>query len=60
MGASAGLLTYAAVSHPAYFSVMRVTPLSMVAAALAYGIYFDDKAVVGGVAAGYAAFLMAL
>jgi len=32
----------------------------LTALALAYGISYDDKAVVGGVAAGYAAFLLAL
>ena len=39
---------------------MRLQPITYVAAALAYGIYYDDKAVIGGLGAGYLAVLMAL
>ncbi len=54
------MLTYTTFRSPAYFSLIRLSPVSLVAASLAYGLYYDDKAVVGGIAAGYAAFLMAL
>ena len=55
LGVSAGLLTYSAFAHPALF-----TPISLVGAAVLYGFYADDKAILGGVSAGYAAFLLAL
>ena len=60
LGASSALLAYSAFRHPSVFFVMRMQPLTYVAAALAYGIYYDDKAVIGGLGAGYLAFLMAL
>jgi len=37
-----------------------VQPITLAAAALAYGIYYDDAAVVGGITGGYAAFILAL
>lgn len=60
LGLSATMITYAAFRAPGYFAMWRFSPLTMVAATLGYGMMYDDKAIVGGVAAGYAAFLMAL
>ena len=60
MGASAAMLTYQAFKAPNYFSLIRLQPLTLVASMLAYGIYYNDKAAIGGLAAGYAVFLMAL
>ena len=60
LGASSALLAYGAFKNPAYFRLMRLSPVSFVAAALAYGVYYDDKAVVAGLTAGYGAFLLAL
>ena len=60
IGASSALLSYHVMKNPAYFGMMRVAPLTLPAAALAYGIYNNDAAVVGGLTAGYAAFLMCL
>ena len=59
-GGSMALLTHTAFRNPAYFGLMRIAPLSMVAGAAAYGIYFDDAAIVGGIIGGYSAFLLAL
>lgn len=55
LGVSAGLLTYSAFAHPTLF-----TPISLIGAAVLYGFYTDDRAILGGVSAGYAAFLLAL
>ena len=60
LGASAALLTYTTFRNPAYFSLIRLSPITLVTATLAYGLYNDDKAVIGGIAAGYAAFMLAL
>ena len=54
------MITYTAFRSPAYFALWRLAPITYVAATLGYGLMYDDKAVVGGVAAGYLAFLMAL
>ena len=58
-GGSAALLTYTSFANPAYFSMWKMSPLMITALTLGYGVYFDDKAVVGGIAGGYAAFLLA-
>ena len=42
MAASAGLLSYSTFAHPAYFNVVRFSPLTFTAAALGYGIYYND------------------
>ena len=60
LGASAAMLAYGGFATPQYFALFRYMPLTYMGAALAYGVYFDDKAVVGGLAAGYAAFMLAL
>ncbi len=60
LGVSAGLLTYAAFSQPAHLLMLRFAPMTLLGASLLYGFYNDDKAVLGGIATGYAAFLLAL
>lgn len=60
LGASAALLAHTCFKNPHFFALNRFAPLTIAAGALAYGIYFDDKAIVAGLTAGYAAVLMAL
>ena len=60
LGASAGLLTYHIFRNPSVLYFTRVSPLSILALFAFYGVYADDKAVLGGLGAGYLAFLAAL
>ena len=60
LGLSATMLTYAAFAQPKYFALNRYHPATLVAGALLYGMMYNDKAVVGGISAGYLAFLLAL
>ena len=60
LGASSALLSYHVMKNPAFFAMNRVAPMTLPAIALAYGVYNNDAAVVGGLTAGYAAFLMCL
>jgi len=60
LGVSAGFLTYYIMRDPSALKYLRFTPLSILAAMTFYGVYYDDKAVLGGLAAGYGAFLAAL
>ena len=60
LGASAALLAHTCFKHPQFFALYKMTPMFICAAALGYGIYYDDKAIVAGLTAGYAAILMAL
>ena len=60
LGASPAMLAYGAFKYPQYFALLKFQPVTFVALALTYGIYMEDKAVVGGIGAGYLAFLMAL
>ena len=60
LGVSAGLLTYAAFLNPGYFRFIKLSPITILAASLLYGFYNEDRSVLGGVSAGYAAFLLAL
>ena len=60
MGASSAMLAYTVFKHPGFFALMKFQPISLVALALTYGIYMDDKAIVGGLSAGYLAFFLAL
>ena len=60
LGASAALLAHTCFKYPQFFALYKMTPMFICAAALGYGIYYDDKAIVAGLTAGYAAILMAL
>ena len=60
LGASAALLAHTCLRYPQFFALYKMTPLFICAGALGYGIYYDDKAIVAGLTAGYAAILMAL
>lgn len=61
LGLSAGLTTYAAFRHPEALRVLsRLSPITLVGLSVAYGLYCEDKSVIGGVSAGYLAFLLAL
>ena len=54
------MVTYGAFAQPQYFAVTKFHPYTLVAGALLYGMLYNDKAVVGGLSAGYIAFLLAL
>lgn len=60
LGVSAALITYTAFQAPGYISVLRLSPMTIVGTTLLYGLYYNDKAVIGGLSAGYVAFLLAL
>jgi hypothetical protein len=60
LGLSAALLTYTGFYSPGYLSILRLSPMTIVGATLLYGLYSNDKAVLGGLSAGYVAFLLAL
>ena len=60
MGLSAALLTDTAFYAPSYLTILRLSPMTIVGSTLLYGLYSNDKAVIGGLSAGYAAFLLAL
>ena len=60
MGMGAGLLTYTAFTHPHVLNFVRFTPMTLVFAAVAYGFYYRDMSVIGGISGGYLAFLLAL
>ena len=59
MAGSAGLIAYHAMRNPAWFRA-GFTPMMALGAVLLYGMAYDDKAAVGGVAAGFAGFLLAI
>lgn len=60
MGMGAGLMTYTAFNHPHMLNFVRFTPMTLVLAAVAYGFYYRDMSVIGGISGGYLAFLLAL
>jgi len=41
-------------------SLLRVSPMAIVGTTLLYGLYNNNKAVLGGLTAGYVAFALAL
>ena len=59
MAGSAGLIAYHAMRNPAWFRV-GLTPLMVLGSMLLYGIVYDDKAAIGGLSTGFAAFLLAV
>ena len=60
LGMTAGLITYAAFNQSRSLAVMRLHPITILATTLGYAFAYNDKAVLGGCAAGYTAFLLAL
>ncbi len=60
LGLSAALLTYTAFYAPGYLSLLRISPMTIVGSTLLYSLYTNDKSVLGGLSAGYVAFLLAL
>ena len=59
MAGSAGLIAYHALRNPGWFK-FGIAPTLALGAMLFYGMGYDDKAALGGVSAGYLAFLLAL
>ena len=60
MAGTAGLITYNVFANPGWMTIKHINPFMWLALLTLYGAYGHDKAVVGGVAGGYLAFLMAL
>ena len=60
MAGSAGLIAYHAMRNPSWFRMRHGAPAAILGSLLMYGMLYDDKAALGGVSAGYAAFLLAL
>lgn len=54
------MLVYNAYRNPMTFKRLYVSPLGLCGMALFYALYCDDKAVLGGLGAGYVAFMLAL
>ena len=57
---SSGLITYNAFKNPQWFAALRFSPLLLAAALTSYGIFYNDVGVMGGVAGGYLAVILAL
>ena len=60
MAGTAGLITYNVFANPSWLMVRQINPFVWLSLLTLYGAYGQDKAVVGGIAGGYLAFLMAL
>ena len=57
---TAGLISYNVFANPSWLMVKGLNPFIWLSLLSLYGAFGHDKAVVGGVAGGYLAFLMAL
>ena len=58
MGATAALVGYNTFANPHFFNYMRApAPFWLIALTL-YATMYHDKAAIGGIAGGYAAFLL--
>ena len=60
LGGVWGLVAYNVFKSVQHFHLLRLSPMSCLAVGMFYGLYTDDKAVLGGIAAGYSAFFFAL
>ena len=60
MAGSAGLIAYHAWRNPHWFNMRAGKAAGVLFALLSYGMLYNDKAALGGVGAGYTAFLLAL
>ena len=60
MAGSAGLIAYHAMRNPLWFNMRAGKAAGCLFGFLCYGMMYNDKAALGGVGAGYAAFLLAL
>ena len=60
MAGTAGLITYNYFANPQWLRFGNVSPIFWLAGLTFYSVYNQDKAAVGGVGAGYLAFLLAL
>ena len=59
MAPAAGLITYNVFRNPGWFKFF-LRPLPLLAALTLYGAFYNDRAAIGGVGAGYLAFLFGL
>jgi hypothetical protein len=60
MALSTSLITYNIFSNPKWFTFLKISPAILLPALVLYGAYENDKACIGGIAAGYLALLLAL
>ena len=60
MAFSASLITYNVFANPHWFTILRIHPAFWLGGLALYGAYENDKACIGGIAAGYLALLLAL
>ena len=60
MAGSAGLIAYHAMRNPVWFNMRAGKAAGVLFGFLCYSMLYNDKAALGGVGAGYAAFLLAL
>ena len=60
MAGTAGLISYSVFANPNWLMFKGMNPFIWLSLLTLYGAYGKDKAVVGGVAGGYLAFLLAL
>ena len=63
LAGSSALIAYNTFANPTWFNIMSKWthfPLMNLALLALYGAYYNDKAIIGGVAGGYAAMLLAL
>ena len=56
---SSGLIGYNAFKNPAWFK-FALNPVSLIAALVLYSVFYNDRAALGGLGLGYAAFLAGL
>ena len=57
MAGSAGLITYNTFANPNWIRFRGLPPAVLLSALALHGAYNNDKACIGGIAAGYVAFL---
>ena len=55
MAASAGLITYNLFQNAHWFRFTKLNPFMILALMTLYGVYWNDKAAIGGMAGGYLA-----
>ena len=60
MAGSAGLIAYHAMRNPGWFNMRAGKAAGILFGLLSYSMVYNDKAALGGVGAGYAAFCLAL
>ena len=62
LAGSSALITYNLFANPQWFNYVKYAhhPMVLLGLLTLYGVYYNDKAIIGGVAGGYAAMSLAL